>query len=78
MSINARLVDLDGTGHGTLTVSPTFYCGAKGGGVSSVSAEDGTNLGTAFLTRGTSIACEGVIDVSGNPSGQVTLYFDFD
>jgi hypothetical protein len=75
MSINARVVALDNTGHGVVTIQPGFYCGSKG--ATNVTAEDGTSLGTAFLTRGSSIATEGAIDVTGTPSTEATLYFDF-
>lgn len=78
MSINARVIDLDASGHGSITVAPGFFCGAKGGGVTTVTAQDGTNLGTAFLTRGNAIATEGALDVYGTPDAQVTLYLDFD
>lgn len=76
MSINAKVVTLDDTGHGKVTVAPGFYCGSKG--ATNVTAEDGTNLGTAFLTRGTSVATEGAIDVSGAADSSATLYFNFD
>jgi hypothetical protein len=78
MSINVRVVTLDDTGHGKVTVQPCFYAGAKGGNVSNVTAEDGQSLGTAFLTRGTMPAVEGAVDVSGTPDTQVSLYFDWD
>jgi hypothetical protein len=76
VSINARVVRLDASGHGVVRVQPTFYCGSKG--TTNVTSEDGTNLGTAFLTRGTAIACEGAIDVSGTANAEAVLYFDFD
>jgi hypothetical protein len=77
MSVSARKVTLDSSGNGTTHVNPTFYAGAKGGGVSSVRAH-GNELGTAFLTRGTMPAVDGQVDVSGTPSNDVFLYFDFD
>jgi hypothetical protein len=77
MSVNARKLTLDGTGHGTLNIPPAFYAGAKGGGVVGVWA-DGIALGTTFLTRGTMPAVDGIVTVSGDAAGEVFLYFDFD
>lgn len=76
MSVNARTVTLDNTGHGTLYVEPCFYAGA-GAGVTNVVAH-GNEMGTAFPTRGTMPAVDGRVDVSGTPSTTVFVYFDFD
>jgi hypothetical protein len=78
MAVGTRVVTLDGTGHGTVAVPPCYFVGAKGGNVVGVTAADGGSLGTAFLTRGGAIGCEGNINVSGDPSGVVSLYFDFE
>lgn len=78
MSLNVRVLTLDNTGHGTQVVPPAFYAGASGGGVSNVTAADGGNLGTAFLARGSMLAVEGDVNVTGDANGVVSLFFDFD
>jgi hypothetical protein len=77
MSITGKKVTLDGTGHGSTTVNPCYFVGARGGGVSAVTDTDGMSLGTAFLTRANAVAVEGEVDVVGSAGQDVFLFFDY-
>ncbi|TMC50045.1 MAG: hypothetical protein E6J20_17665 [Chloroflexi bacterium] len=78
MSLTTKVVSLDAGGHGSVVIPPGYYVGAKGANVSNVTAADGGNLGTAFLTRANAIGVEGEVDVTGDPSGSVSLYFQYE
>jgi hypothetical protein len=76
MPLSTRVVDLDGSGAGTITVPPCFYAGADDAGT--VVADYGGNVGVAPLTSGTMKVVEGQIVVTGAPNGAAALFFDFD
>jgi hypothetical protein len=78
VAIKTHRLTLDGSGNGSVNVPPCYYVGSKGTGGATITAADGPALGTAFLTRGTEIGCEGEIDVQGGtPSAVCELYFDY-
>lgn len=74
MTVVTKVIELDGSGSGSVRVTPCYYTGALG---CTTVTNDGDNLGTAFLTQGTAKFVVGEVDVSGGaPSGEATAYFD--
>lgn len=76
VGISTKVIELDGSGAGSVRVTPCYFVGALG---CTTVSNDGDNLGTAFLTQGTARFAVGEVDVSGgSPSGEAVLYFDID
>jgi len=73
MALVTKVVSLDDTGKGDITVAPMFYVGSKGAaGVTN----DGDALGTALLTPSTARFVVGDIHVYGGAAdGECSLYF---
>ncbi len=71
---STKVVELDGTGHGTVNVPPALYYGQQNAtGVNN----DGDDLGTVLLTSATARFVVGDVHVSGAPNSEAALYFQF-
>ena len=73
MAVVTKVVTLDADGKGHVDVAPMFYVGEKD---APTVENDGDNLGTQLLTRGTARFVVGTVSVSGGVAdGECALYF---